>query len=227
MNSKNNKEEISRVYRTKEQAKDSYDRMSRFYDYFAGVFEKKYRDMAIERLCVGEGETVLELGFGTGHCLKQIAEAVGETGKAYGIDISSGMLEVTKKRLIKAELIDRVVLNCGDAMEMPYEDHTFDAVFMSFTLELFDTPDIPKLLSEIKRVLKTNGRLGVVGMSKEDGEYLLLKLYEFAHRKFPKYADCRPIYVEQSLKDAEFEIKVKEKIRFSGLSGEIVVGVRT
>lgn len=223
MNSKNDQANILRVYRSKEQAKESYDKLSRFYDYFAGIFEKKYRNMAIDRLCIAEGETVLEMGFGTGHCLKQIAEMVGETGKAYGIDISSGMLEVTRKRLEKVALIDRVELYCGDAMEMPFDDDKFNAVFSSFTLELFDTPEIPKVLNEIMRVSKPKGRLVIVSMSKEDGDSILIKLYEWSHNKFPKYADCRPIYVEQSLKDAGFEIKHKEKMRLFGLPGEIVV----
>jgi demethylmenaquinone methyltransferase/2-methoxy-6-polyprenyl-1,4-benzoquinol methylase len=222
MNSKNHK--VLRVYRTKAQAKESYDKISHFYDYFAGVFEKKYRNMALERLNIKRGETVLEIGFGTGHCLKQIAKSVGKTGKVYGVDISSGMLEVTRKRLEKAGLMDRVELYCGDTVKMPYDEHKFDAVFMSFTLELFDTPEIPKILSEIKRVLKPKGRLGVVSMSKEDGESILLKLYEWAHKKIPNYADCRPIYVEQSLKEAGFEIKHKEKVKVLGLPGEIVVG---
>jgi ubiquinone/menaquinone biosynthesis C-methylase UbiE len=223
LNSKNDQANILRVYRSKEQAKESYDKLSRFYDYFAGIFEKKYRNMAIDRLCIAEGETVLEMGFGTGHCLKQIAEMVGETGKAYGIDISSGMLEVTRKRLEKVALIDRVELYCGDAMEMPFDDDKFNAVFSSFTLELFDTPEIPKVLNEIMRVSKPKGRLVIVSMSKEDGDSILIKLYEWSHNKFPKYADCRPIYVEQSLKDAGFEIKHKEKMRLFGLPGEIVV----
>jgi ubiquinone/menaquinone biosynthesis C-methylase UbiE len=224
MNSKNHK--VLGVNRTKAQAKESYDKISCFYDYFAGVFEKKYRNMALDRLNIKRGETVLEIGFGTGHCLKRMAELVGENGKVYGIDISSGMLEVTKQRLKEAGLLDRVELYCEDALKMPYEDNKFDAVFMSFTLELFDMPEISKVLSEIKRILKQNGRLGVLSMSKEDGDSILSRLYEWMHTQFPQYADCRPIYVEHSIKDAGFEIKYKEKVKLFSLPIEIVVSVR-
>jgi len=223
MNSKN--QNVSRVDRTKAQAKKSYDRISHFYDYFAGGFERNYSNVALEQLNIKKGETVLEIGFGTGHCLKQIAKLVGKTGKVYGVDISSGMLEVAKKRLEKASLMDRVELYCGDAVKMPYDEHLFDAVFMSFTLELFDTPEIPMILNEIKRVLKFEGRLGIVSMSKEDGKSILLKLYEWAHEKIPNYVDCRPIYVEQSIKEAGFEIKNKEKVKVFGLPLEIVVSI--
>ena len=221
MNSKNHK--VLRVYRTRAQAKESYDKISCFYDCFAGVLEKKYRNMALERLNIKRGETVLEIGFGTGHCLKQMAKLVGENGKVYGIDISSGMLEVSKQRLEEAGLLDRVELQCEDALKMPYKDNKFDAVFMSFALELFDTPEIPKVLGEIKRVLKPNGRLGVVGMLKEDGGSILLRLYEWTHKRFPQYVDCRPIYIEQSMKDAGFGIDHREKVKLFGLPGEIVI----
>ena len=214
------------VPRSKEQAKRFYDRISRVYDYFIGAFEQKYTEMAVERLSVKQGETVLEIGFGPGHCLKRLAESVGKTGKAYGVDISSGMLEVTARRLTKARLMDRVELYCGDAATLPYGDNTFDAAFMSFTLELFDTPEIPKLLEEVKRVLKSQGRIGIVSMSKENGNPLLLRLYEWAHSTWPKYVDCRPIYLEQSLRDAGYEIRNGEKVKMFGLPGEIVVAVK-
>ena len=214
------------VPRSKEQAKQFYDRISRVYDYLTGAFERKYAEMAVERLSVEEGETVLEIGFGPGHCLKRLARSVGKTGKAYGVDLSSGMLEVTRRRLDKAQLMDRVELYCGDAASLPYGDNTFDAAFMSFTLELFDTPEIPRLLEEVKRVLKPRGRIGVVSMSKESGESLLLRLYEWSHKKWPKYVDCRPIYVEQSLRNAGYEITKKEKVKLFGLPGEIVVAVK-
>ena len=213
------------VTRTKEEAKRFYDRISRFYDLLTAAFERKYTVMALERLSIREGEAVLEIGFGSGHCLRQIAQSVGKSGKAYGIDISSGMLAMTKRRLEKSWLMDRVELYCGDAASLPYDNDTFDAVFISFTLELFDTPEIPKVLAEVKRVLKPGGRLGVASMSKEDGESKLLRLYEWAHKKWPKYVDCRPIYVEQSLKDAGYKIKSKEKVKLFRLPGEIVIVV--
>jgi demethylmenaquinone methyltransferase/2-methoxy-6-polyprenyl-1,4-benzoquinol methylase len=136
------------------------------------------------------------------------------------------MLEVTRKKLDRARLVDRVELYCGDASSLPYGDNTFDAVFMSFTLELFDTPEIPSLLEEVKRVLKPGGRIGVASMSKENGDSLSLRLYEWAHKKWPKYIDCRPIYLEQSLRDAGYEIRKKEKVKLFGLLGEIVVAMK-
>jgi hypothetical protein len=61
------KDKILRVYRTKSEAKESYDKISRFYDYFTGIFETKYINMALKQLEIKEAETIFEIGFGTGH----------------------------------------------------------------------------------------------------------------------------------------------------------------
>ena len=209
--------------RSKKAAQQFYDRISRFYDCFAGAFERKYAETALSRLAVQTGEIVLEVGFGTGHCLQRIAQLVGNNGRAYGIDISPGMLKVTKKRLEKAGLRDRVKLCCGDAMNLPYNDSAFDAAFLSFTLELFATPEIPGVFGEVRRVLKSNGRLGIISLSRSYGEPIVLRLYEWAHRKWPKYVDCRPIYVERSLRDAGYQIQSREKARLVGLPLDIII----
>ncbi len=213
---------ILRVHRSKRQARRAYDRLSRFYDYFAAIFEGKSRDVALGRLGIAEGEKVLEIGFGTGHCLVRIAEAVGVKGRAYGIDLSPGMIEAARRRLQKKGLQRGPWLCCGDAETLPFKDRILDAVFMSFVLELFDTHEIPRVLREVRRVLKPGGRLGVVSMSK-DGGGLALRLYEWAHKKFPVYVDCRPIYVAQAIEEAGFGIRYREKITLLGLPGEIVV----
>ena len=210
------------VNRTREQAVRYYDRMSRFYDLISGPFERKYAFRTLELLAVNEGETILEIGLGTGHCLTRIAASVGDTGRAYGVDISTGMLEVTRHRLEKARLIDRVELYCGDATSLPFEDRIMDGVFMSFTLELFDTPEIPVVLEEVKRVLKSGGKIATVAMSKKTGESFMVRLYEWLHNKWPEYADCRPIFLEEALTNVGYIITTKETARLFGLPVEIV-----
>jgi ubiquinone/menaquinone biosynthesis C-methylase UbiE len=214
------------VPRTKEEARQVYDRFSKFYDYTLGLLGRKYSKMALERLSVVEGETVLEIGSGTGHCLKWMAKLVGPAGTVYGIDISPKMIEKTKRRLEKERLANRAELCCGDATCLPFNESAFDAVFMSFTLEVFDTPEIPRVLAQIKKVLKPGGRLGIVAMSKENGKSVFVKVYEWIHNKCPKYLGSRPIYAEQCLIDAGYQIKSKKKIKIFRLPAEITVAIR-
>ena len=214
------------VRRSKEEARQLYNRISRLYDWLAGTFERKYAEMALNGLAIQPGETVLEIGFGTGYCLQRIARLAGNRGKVYGIDISDGMLRVTRRRLEKARLLGRVELHRGDALELPYPDETFNAAFMSFTLELFDTPEIPGVLREVSRTLKPGGRLGIVSLSRSYGESRMLRLYEWAHKKWPKYFDCRPILVEKSLRDAQYKILKRGKAQLAGLPGEIVIATK-
>ena len=204
---KDEKGDILRVSATLEDIKKNYGALSKFYALLEGKFEKGLREKGLELLAVKEGEAVLEIGVGAGLSLQEIARSVGATGKAYGIDVTLEMLRLTEKRLRKAGLMGWVELREGDARTMPYEDDMFDAVYISATLELFDTPDIPKVLGEIKRVLKPSGRLGVASLSKEGREnFWFLRFYEWLHQKLPKYASCRPIYVEATIKDAGFDI---------------------
>ena len=209
---KDEKGDILRVAATPENIKKSYGVLSKLYGLLEGEFEKGIREKGLELLSVKEGEAVLEIGIGTGFSLQEIARSVGTAGKAYGLDITPEMLMLTEKRLRKAKLMDRVELKEGDARTIPYEDNMFDAVYMAATLELFDTPDIPRVLGEIKRVLKPGGRFGVASLSKEGKEsFWFTRFYEWMHRKFPKYASCRPLYVERTIKDAGFEVVKREE----------------
>ena len=214
---------ISRVNRSKEQAKSSYDKMSRWYDALAGSSEKSFVDVGLDKLCTQEGEIVLEIGFGTGHGILSLARSVGDSGKVYGIDISEGMLNIAQARVRGALLSNRVDLKCGDAANLPFESNSFDALFASFTLELFDTPEIPIVLHECHRVLRSGGRVCVVAMSKKGTASLVMRAYEWLHQNFPKYVDCRPIFVQQALEETRFEAVDVTQMSMWGLPVEIVV----
>ena len=218
---------ISRVTRSKEAAKASYDMFSRWYDVLVGWGEKKFRKVGLEKLRARESEQVLEIGFGTGHCTLALAQSVGGSGQVYGLDISEGMRDVTQSRVAQAGIAERVKLKLGDAANLPFEANSFDAVFTSFTLELFDTPEIPVVLQQCQRVLKTGGRICVVAMSKEGKPNRLVRLYEWGHAKFPDYVDCRPIFVRQALEDAQFQILDTTKMSYWGVPVEIVVAQKS
>lgn len=217
-------DQISRVMRTKETAKVSYDRMSRWYDLLAGTSEWKFVKVGLNLLGAKEGENILEIGFGTGKAILALADAVGDGGRVYGIDLSEGMHRIASERVRAAGLSDRVELRCGDGVELPYEDHCFNAVFTSFTLDLFDTPEIPIVLQECKRVLHRDGRLVVVSMAKKEESSLAIRLYDWAHEKIPNYVDCRPIFVSGSLSDAGFDIVERVEMKMWGLPVDAVQG---
>jgi demethylmenaquinone methyltransferase/2-methoxy-6-polyprenyl-1,4-benzoquinol methylase len=197
---------VLRVFQTKDEIRAYYDKIAKVYDLLAERSEQPMREIGLDWLAPRAGERVLEIGSGTGHCLVALAEAVGPTGRVYGIDISNCMLARSRELLETKCLTDRVELTSGDAEQMPYEDDSFDGIFMSFTLELFDTPRIPKVLAECRRVLRPGGRLCVVALSKEGKKGLVMKAFEWTHKHFPNLMDCRPIYVRRAVEAARFKV---------------------
>jgi DNA modification methylase len=97
------------------------------------------------------------------------------------------------------------------------------ASFMSFTLELFDTPEIPQVLGECIRVLRSGGRICIVSLSKAGGASWMQNFYEWGHEKFPNLLNCRPIYVEKALRDAGFQILNATRTSLWGLPIENVL----
>ncbi len=207
------KKEILRVTKNIAEIKRIYKTTKRTFGAIEEIFERKIRLKGLKLLNIKEGEIVLEIGFGRGEALIEIARAVGSKGKAYGIDITPERVEFTKKRIEKIRLARRVDLREGDARKMIYKKEMFDAVYIASTLELFDTPDIPKVLREIKRVLKPTGRLLAISISRKDQECSkIIKIFEWQHQRFPQNASCRPIYLEESLINLGYEIIEVEEL---------------
>ncbi|GAB4426269.1 MAG: class I SAM-dependent methyltransferase [Anaerolineales bacterium] len=203
-------------------AQHNYDRLSRWYNLFAAS-EKHFTKAGLDMLNVRSGEHILEIGPGTGHALAALAHQTRPTGLLAGVDISAGMLGVARKRM-QAEGVERcAALIQGDALHIPFVCGSFDAVFLSFTLELF--ADIPAVLAECQRVLKPDGRMGMVCMAKD--ESLACRLYQCGHARWPSVLDCRPIHAEQWLSKAGFFVTAAHRQHMWGLPVDILVAEKT
>jgi ubiquinone/menaquinone biosynthesis C-methylase UbiE len=112
-----------------------------------------------EALAPASGETILEVGPGTGYYSLDVAAAVEPGGTLHVFDLQQEMLDHTMRRAAEAGLTN-VMPQQGDARELPYGDDTFDAALMVTVLG--EVPDQERALAELARVLKPGGRL-VVG----------------------------------------------------------------
>ncbi len=198
---------VLRVLQSKSEREAYYNKIAMVYDLLAENSERAMREAGLVKLAVTPGERILEIGFGTGHCLVDLAKSIGPTGKVFGIDISENMVSIARELIEKSQIADRVEVQRADAEALPYSENSMDAIFMNFTLELFDTPEIPGVLAQCKRILRPGGRIVVVGVSKEGKQGIIIKAFEWTHRHFPNLMDCRPIYVARALAAAGFIVQ--------------------
>ena len=212
---------------TRTQTRANYDRLSRWYDLLSGGAERALREAGLRELAVREGERVLEIGAGTGAALVELAQAAGPAGLAVGVDLSIGMCRETELRIanlrLRIEAPVRSAIICADAEQLPVTQSFFDAVFVSFALELFDEGDMRAVLAECRRVLRPGGRLCVVAMAVPDRPTPMTRLYAWAHRRFPVAIDCRPIAVSQALAQGGFQAEGLARHSVWGLPVEIAL----
>lgn len=115
-------------------------------------------DMAIRRSTVLEkvnartGQAILEIGCGGGFYACEAARMVGPSGRVCAVDISDDQIAVARERCGEFDWVECKIAN---ALDLPYEDGVFDAVYCVQILEYL--PDVGKALSEIQRVLRPGG----------------------------------------------------------------------
>ncbi len=127
-----------------------YDGLNRVISFGIDV---KWRKKVVKIVEKTNPKTILDIATGTGDLA--IALAKTNATKIIGLDISSGMLDVGKQKIIKKKLQNTIDMVLGDSENMPFEDSTFDAITVAFGVRNFET--LEKGLSEILRVLKPNG----------------------------------------------------------------------
>jgi SAM-dependent methyltransferase len=110
-------------------------------------------------LAIKTGQSILDLGCGGGHLLRDVALAVGDSGRVVGFDVNKDQLSSAGTLCHGLSAVDLVE---GDATNMPFDDGEFDSLTSIQTLEYI--PDVDRAISEARRVLKPGGKAALVSV---------------------------------------------------------------
>jgi demethylmenaquinone methyltransferase/2-methoxy-6-polyprenyl-1,4-benzoquinol methylase len=149
----------------KEQVEKMFDAISENYDGLNRIIslgiDVKWRKKVVDIVGKNNPKHILDIATGTGDLAIMMSKLNPE--RIVGLDISAGMLSVGKQKISKLALADRIEMMVGDSENMPFDDHTFDAITVSFGVRNFANLD--KGIREIARVLKPAGVLVILETS--------------------------------------------------------------
>ena len=136
-----------------------YGRVARRYDaqhgFLTAYSDGRGRELVV-RATVRAGEGVLDCGAGTGSTGLLAARAVGPTGHVTLFDLAPEMLAVAEQKAKAQGVRDRIELQTGDLVHLPFADGSFDVVLFA---ESIGHLDLASAFREAARVLKRRGRL--------------------------------------------------------------------
>jgi demethylmenaquinone methyltransferase/2-methoxy-6-polyprenyl-1,4-benzoquinol methylase len=159
-NPNSNREDDVEAY---QQRAPKYDLTVRLFDLFAwfGFNITGWRRQAVSALNLKPGDTVVDIGCGTGLNFPLLHQAVTSTGKIIGVDMSDAMLDQARQA-IAANQWNNVQLVCADAAQFEFPSKV-DAIVSTYTLIL--VPDCGRVISSAYTALAPGGRLVVLDMS--------------------------------------------------------------
>ncbi len=129
---------------------------------------ERYRAMppedTLRDLGLKEGDVMADVGCGPGFFTVPAAAVVGPAGKVYARDVSQAMIDRLTERLSEAAA-DNIDAARSDEADLKLETGTIDFVLLSTVLH--EAEDLRDFLGEVVRVLKPQGRIGVIEWKKE------------------------------------------------------------
>ena len=119
----------------KEQVTEMFNRIAPSYDklnsWLSFRVDKIWRRRVVKMVQNIKYPNVLDVATGTGDLAIAMAKKV-RLNTVYGVDISTGMLELAKQKVLKNQLQNKVILKEGDSENLPFDDASFDVVTVAF-----------------------------------------------------------------------------------------------
>lgn len=163
----------------------AYRRYANIYDLVFGPVLEPGRRRMVERMACKPGESVLEIGVGTGLSLRHYPASTHITG----IDLSRDMLAKASIRVKRAGW-DNVSLMHMDAQQLAFDDNSFDKVAVMYVASVVPDPDA--MMREIRRVCRPGGDIYVVNHFSRKGHHL--HWLENLAAPFSKLIGFRPLF---------------------------------
>lgn len=195
-----------------------YSQIAFFYDLWGTLTESKARKRALELAHIQNGESVLEVAVGTGLAFREIVKA-NPNGKNHGVDLTEAMLDKARQKVSQSNA--HYQLAVGDAYNLRFDDAQFDVLINNYMFDLLPEADFEKVLKQFQRVLKPNGRLILINMTK--GERFYQRMYEMLYQINPNWmGGCRGVLLTAALQQAGFKNISREMISQLGFPSEIL-----
>jgi len=147
--------------------KKIYDVQASFYDATFGKLTKKRVQRAVEHIMVRRGESVLDLGVGTGASLEFYPSDV----RVVGVDLSPGMLREARQKMTELG-IQNIMLMQADALHLPFADDSFDHVLITHVITVVSDP--VAVIRQAQRVCKLGGRIVVLNHFQSTNRFMSL-----------------------------------------------------
>jgi demethylmenaquinone methyltransferase/2-methoxy-6-polyprenyl-1,4-benzoquinol methylase len=163
----------------KEQVATMFNNISGTYDFLnhflsLGI-DILWRKKAIKELKSLKPKNILDVATGTGDFAFESIKIL-KPDQIVGVDISSGMLEVAKKKIAQRNLGHIFSVKLGDSEKLPFSDNQFDAITVAYGVRNYE--NLEKGLADMFRVLKPGGKIVILEFSKPQ-QFPIKQTYNF------------------------------------------------
>ncbi len=212
----------------KEQVAEMFDNIAPKYDFLNQLLSlgihKGWRKKAVKLLIPLAPKKMLDVATGTGDFAIEANKRLNPE-RITGVDISEGMMKIGREKLKKLGLDQKIELLIGDSENLPFADHSFDAITVGFGVRNFET--LEKGMAGMFRVLKPGGMLVVLEFSRPR-KFPIKQLFNFYFNRVTPFVgkifskDNRAYtYLPESVSafpDGEQFISIMKKTGFSDCS---------